>query len=475
MAEPAVAEPSAIGSALLSPQGVIRILRWEMWRIAAVLWAARVSLRGRSGIRVGAVRAFRVSIAAVCAACALLLSSLGVATADTDTDKDKVDAAVAAAGDDLRAANAKVEAAIQALDEARKLLPEARARLAEARQEATEAEEADRRAQAELEQATAAAIRAEQERAEVEFQIKDLQSRVGNLAREVYQNGAFADFDLLITAESPTELADRAAAIDAVSRVNNQTLARMAEIRAELALKEARLEALRIQVDEMRQLAAIALKKANIARDKAAAAKARVDALVAQRATALDVASAERARVLKQYKTVQAEQNRIAALLARQAAAEAARLARGKSLNFTPTGEQGFVWPIPGTTVGQGVGPRIHPVYGYASCHTGVDMGAPAGTPIRSTASGVVVANATGGPYGNHTLISHGNGVFSMYAHQSRFGAEEGQTVDAGDVIGYVGSTGYSTGPHLHFEIHLGGTPYDPMGWFGAEKEPVRC
>lgn len=421
------------------------------------------------------MRAIRTVVVAASLVLSVTLASLGGAAADTQTDKKKVDAAVAAAGDDLRAANAKVESAIQALDEARRLLPAAREELRAAREQSAQAEQADRKAQAELEQATAAAIRAEQERAEVEFQIKDLQSRVGNLAREVYQNGAFADFDMLITADSPSELADRAAAIDAVSRANNQTLSRMAEIRAELALKEARLEALRAQVDEKRQLAAIKLKEANIARDRAAAAKARVDALVAQKATALDIANTERARVLRQYKTVQAEQQRIAALLAQRAAAEAARLARGGRLSFTPTGGNGFVWPLPGTTVGQGVGPRIHPVYGYRSCHTGVDMGAPAGTPIRATAAGVVMANSSGGPYGNHTFISHGNGVFSMYAHQSRFGASEGQTVRAGQVIGYVGSTGYSTGPHLHFEIHIGSTPYNPMGWFGGEKVPVRC
>jgi murein DD-endopeptidase MepM/ murein hydrolase activator NlpD len=299
---------------------------------------------------------------------------------------------------------------------------------------------------------------------------------VGNLARAVYQNGAFADFDLLITAQSPTDLSDRAQALDAVSRANNQTLSQMAGIRAELALKEARLEILRQQVDEKRQLAAIALSKANIARDRAAAAKLKVDLLVAQKATALDVAASERAKVLKQYKSVQAEQQRIAALLAKQAAAEAARLASGGSLSFNPTGSDGFRWPLDGPVrVGQGVGPRVHPVYGYRSCHTGVDQGAPTGTPIRSAAAGIVVINASGGPYGNHTLISHGNGLFSMYAHQSRFGAEEGQTVKSGDVIGYVGSTGFSTGPHLHFEIHVGGTPYDPLGWFGAAKEPVRC
>jgi murein DD-endopeptidase MepM/ murein hydrolase activator NlpD len=414
-------------------------------------------------------------VAVMVAATLALLAALVPAAADTEEDKEKIDAAVAAAGDDLRAANAKVEGAIRDLEEARRLLPSARRELTEARTQAAAAEDADRSAQAELEQATAAAIRAEQERAEVEFQIQDLQSRVGNLARAVYQNGAFADFDLLITAGSPTELADRAAALDAVSRANNQTLARMGEIRAELALKEARLEILRQQVDEKRQLAAIALKEANIARDRAAAAKARVDLLVAQKATALDVASSERAKVLKQYKTVQAEQQRIAALLAKQAAAEAARLAAGGKLKYVPTETDGFKWPLPGTAVGQGVGPRVHPVYGYRSCHTGVDMGAPTGTPIISTAAGVVVANASGGPYGKHTLVSHGNGLFSMYAHQSRFGAEEGQAVKAGEVIGYVGSTGFSTGPHLHFEIHVGGTPYNPMGWFGGEKVPVSC
>lgn len=407
---------------------------------------------------------------------ALGVAALGPASADTEQDKEKVDAAVAAAGDDLRAANAEVDKAIKDLEEVRRLLPAAREELIAARAEATVAEEADLAAQAELEQATAAAIRAEQERAEVEFQIQDLQSRVGNLARAVYQNGAFADFDLLITARTPGELSDRAQALEAVSRANNQTLAQMAGTRAELALKEARLEVLRQQVDDKRQRAAISLAEANIARDKAAAAKLKVDLLVAQKATALDVAASERAKVLKQYKSVQAEQQRIAALLAKQAAAEAARLARGGSLSFVPTDVEGFQWPIAGVEVGQGVGPRVHPVYGYRSCHTGVDMGAPSGTPIRSTAAGIVVINATGGPYGNHTLISHGNGLFSMYAHQSRFGAEEGQKVKKGDVIGYVGSTGYSTGPHLHFEIHVGGTPYNPLGWFGAgDKEPVRC
>lgn len=402
---------------------------------------------------------------------AVLTYAVPPAVADTDDDKAKVDAALNAAGDDLVDANAAVKKAIADLKQAREELPSARKELAEARDELRDARAADLSSEHELEQASAAAIRAEQERATVEFQIKDLQSQVGNLARRVYQNGAFAEFDLLITADSPTELSDRAAALDAVSRANNKTLAQMAEIRAELALKEARLEALRVQVEQKRQLAAIALKRASIAQSQAAAAKAKVDALVAKKATALDVASTERAKVLKQYKAYQAEQKRIAALLA----AEAAREASSPGSNFAITAEDGFVWPIDGASVSQGVGPRVHPVYGYRSCHTGIDLGASTGTAIRATATGVVVTVASGGPYGKHTLISHGNGVFSMYAHQSRFAVSKGQTVNAGDTIGYVGATGWVTGPHLHFELHIGSRPYDPLGWFGGSKTPVSC
>jgi len=404
-----------------------------------------------------------------------LVAAMTPALADTGDDKSKIDAAVADAGDDLEGANGLVAKAIRDLAAAKTKLPAARSALTAAREEADKAEAADKLAQDELDQATAAAIRAEQERAEVEFQIEDLQSRVGNLAREVYQNGSFANFDLLISAGSPTELADRAAAIDAVSRVNNTTLAKMAATRAELRLKEARLEILRAEVDQKRAAAAAALHEAKLAQTKAATAKAQVDLLIAQRATALEVASTQRAKVLEQYKTVQAEQERIAALLAKEAAEEAARLARGGKPSGSPGSSGSFQWPVPGARVSQGVGPRIHPVYGYRSCHTGIDLGASSGTPIHATASGTVVAVEKGGPYGWHTLISHGGGLFSMYAHQSRFGVVVGQKVVAGQVIGYVGSTGWVTGPHLHFEIHIGSKPYDPMGWFGGTKEPVNC
>ncbi|MEI8084222.1 MAG: M23 family metallopeptidase, partial [Actinomycetes bacterium] len=111
----------------------------------------------------------------------------------------------------------------------------------------------------------------------------------------------------------------------------------------------------------------------------------------------------------------------------------------------------------------------------YRSCHTGDDIGAPSGTPIRAAASGTVVSTDSGGAYGNNTLISHGGGLATMYAHQSRFAVRPGQKVTQGQIIGYVGSTGWSTGPHLHFEVHVNGIPYEPMGWFGDSRYPVVC
>ena len=94
--------------------------------------------------------------------------------------------------------------------------------------------------------------------------------------------------------------------------------------------------------------------------------------------------------------------------------------------------------------------------------HTGVDMHASSGEPIHACRAGIVVTAGWQGGYGNTVILDHGDGMATLYAHQSRLGVREGQMVHTGDVIGYVGSTGMSTGPHLHFEVRLNGNPVDP-------------
>jgi murein DD-endopeptidase MepM/ murein hydrolase activator NlpD len=119
-------------------------------------------------------------------------------------------------------------------------------------------------------------------------------------------------------------------------------------------------------------------------------------------------------------------------------------------------------WPI-NAAVGSGFGYRVHPIFGTKKLHTGIDLSAGAGTPIRAAEAGKVIMARTWGGYGRTVVIDHEGGLSTLYAHQSSILVSEGQRVGRGDVIGYVGCTGYCTGPHLHFETREWGTPVDPM------------
>jgi len=122
-----------------------------------------------------------------------------------------------------------------------------------------------------------------------------------------------------------------------------------------------------------------------------------------------------------------------------------------------------LVPPLAGAVITSPFGPRIHPIFGTVRAHDGVDYGAPSGMPIRSAAAGTVVASGVRGGYGNATIIDHGGGLATLYAHQSEIFVTPGASVTAGQVIGAVGSTGFSTGPHLHFEVRVTGAPVNPL------------
>ena len=131
----------------------------------------------------------------------------------------------------------------------------------------------------------------------------------------------------------------------------------------------------------------------------------------------------------------------------------------------TPTGGGTFSLPIPGAPITQLFGPNHDPFTGAAGFHPGVDFGAPMGTPIHAAGDGVVVFAGVESGYGNYTCINHGNGIATCYGHQSLLLVKVGDQVKRGQVIGLVGSTGYSTGPHLHFEVRINGAVTDPLPW----------
>ncbi|MDR6341070.1 murein DD-endopeptidase MepM/ murein hydrolase activator NlpD [Filimonas zeae] len=123
--------------------------------------------------------------------------------------------------------------------------------------------------------------------------------------------------------------------------------------------------------------------------------------------------------------------------------------------------------------IASGFGYRIDPVYKVAKFHAGLDFAAPQGTPIYATADGVIKeANYNAGGYGNHVVINHGYGYETLYGHMYKIKSKPGDHVKRGEVIGYVGSTGKSTGPHCHYEVHRSGERIDPVYYFSNDLSP---
>ena len=130
----------------------------------------------------------------------------------------------------------------------------------------------------------------------------------------------------------------------------------------------------------------------------------------------------------------------------------------------TGGGSGSLGWPVSGPVVSP-YGYRIHPILGYRKLHTGIDIAVGYGVPIHSSAAGTVIYASWMGGYGNVIIVDHGDGLSTLYAHQSSLAVGNGAQVARGQTVGYVGSTGFSTGPHLHFEVRVNGNPVDPMGY----------
>jgi murein DD-endopeptidase MepM/ murein hydrolase activator NlpD len=280
--------------------------------------------------------------------------------------------------------------------------------------------------------------------------------------------------------------------------------AREQAVQARLAAQAAYAEA-----QAARSVAEQAAAAAAAQESAAAQAASTVQSLVAQREGAVGEARAARQADLQRYAALEAERARLEAIIraraeaarrraeeqARREAEERARREaearerdeesggdggdQGTSGPGTdppappapapapPDSGGGLTWPIPGAGVTSPYGPRLHPILGYWKLHDGTDFGAGCGVPIRAAAGGQVVWASYQGGYGNQVLVDHGwlggASMMSSYSHLSTFAVGSGSRVSRGEVIGYVGSTGYSTGCHLHFMVYLNGSNTDPM------------
>ena len=291
----------------------------------------------------------------------------------------------------------------------------------------------------------------EQKKLEVDGALERENEQLPNYRRHVRameENGSFTWLAIIFGSKSLGELLSN---IDMVGEIME------ADRRSYEQYTAAREESERVQAEYEEMLTELDAKQAELEAEKAEleAEIEEAEQLIVELEEQLET---DRAAYEEQLAKEQALESEIQSMIAELERQEAAN-------SIVSTGT--YIWPLPGYSPGSAYGWRIHPIWGDMRFHAGEDIGAPSGTPILAADSGIatVIPN-NGNGYGNYIIINHGGGRTTLYAHMSAFAVSNGQSVTQGQTIGYVGSTGNSTGPHLHFEVRVNGATTDPKSYF---------
>jgi murein DD-endopeptidase MepM/ murein hydrolase activator NlpD len=427
-------------------------------------------------VRLRAAKLTAALLAAAVAAAALTAP----AAADPRADKERAERQVKELGKQLAGSSARLEQAETRYALIQSQLPAARQALAAAEGELAAARALSAEMSRKLEAAEAAEDAAEQALAIANTAVADREDQMGEIARLAYQQGPAPTLGLVFSADSVTEYADGLAYLDQMMAAQNELVVALRAERAQASVAEARLAERRAAVAAQRRAAEEQVARTERAEQAARAAKEHVEELLAEQAAAVKAAQAERDEDLRQYRAMQAEARRLEQLVAEQirkeraarAAAERAAAeeeqAGSERSSGTSTDSSTLIWPVHGPVTSP-FGMRFHPILHYWKMHTGIDIGVPLGDPVHAAAGGTVIESYYNSAYGNRVVVSHGyiNGhhLVTTYNHLSQRYASLGEHVDRGETIGLVGSTGWSTGPHLHFEVMVDGSYRDPMGW----------
>lgn len=345
-------------------------------------------------------------------------------------------------------AKGRIEAVEEKIEELQLLRDDARAYIVAMDAELALAEEN----LAELEAKTAAK---EEEIAQTELELADAQATEAEQYASMkvriqfmYENGNQTYLDLILNSGSIAELLNKTEYISQITEYDRRMLEEYQATRASIEQKEAQL---------LREHEELELLVAQAEEEKSA-----IELLIETKAAQLaqyeaDIAAGE-AEVNAMEEELAAIESRISELEERY---------RQENARVIYDGGQ-FLFPLDYySRVTSEYGWRIHPIYGYEKFHSGIDFGAPTGQPIKAAYNGEVILSEYSSSAGNYIMINHGNGLVTVYMHCSKLIASVGQMVEKGETIGLVGSTGNSTGPHLHFSVRLNGEYVDPGPYIG--------
>ena len=284
----------------------------------------------------------------------------------------------------------------------------------------------------------------------------------------MYENGSNEFLEILMEANSIADLLNKAEYINKISECDRELLVEYEDTRKDV---EDRENALKKEYAELEDL-----------QDELADEQANVQQLLADKNIQIDNLTSEissNADKLKQLiaeaEAAEARRKEAEATAAAQAAAAAAAASSASSSSSSSSGSSNsgasasgsgvLAHPVPGASITSGFGGRVAPTAGATSSHDGIDYGAGYGATVYAADSGTVITAQYNSARGNYIVINHGNGMQTWYQHLSAMNVSVGQTVAKGQAIGAVGTTGVSTGPHLHFEVHVGGVPVNPLNY----------
>jgi murein DD-endopeptidase MepM/ murein hydrolase activator NlpD len=252
--------------------------------------------------------------------------------------------------------------------------------------------------------------------------------------------------EVIINSDSFQEALDHIHYLDAIAAQDKRITADVADAKAEMKITRAKTKKTRAAVASATRAVAVRTQQQRLVRDELLASRSRLSGARSSKRSALVATKAQEQEWVSEANALAAADARVRGQLAATQTADSSPSASG------------LIWPVSG--------PVTSPFgYRWGRLHAGIDIGVPYGTPIHAAASGRVVIAGWEGGYGNYTCIDHGGGLATCYAHQSSFAVGAGASVSQGQVIGYVGNTGHSFGPHLHFEVRVNGTPVDPLGY----------
>ena len=378
---------------------------------------------------------------------------------------------------DLEHSSSQLRAAAAALTMAQSQLASAQEKLAKTRGELAAAKALDRQMQLKLEAAIRRLDKAREDLDAGHVKVAEQERELGMIVVSNYQTGdpSLMGLSMVLTSQDPTELTGQLNSVQNIIDKEAVSLSRLEASKVLLAVQEQEFETAREEVAEQRRAAAKNLEKKKTLERRAVAVAQQVSNLVSLRANAQREAEEARAADMATLQSLEDEQLRIAEVLAERAeqarreAAAASAAASGYGAGVSNVKSNGFLdFPVNGN-ITSAYGPRRHPIFGYRSIHDGIDFGDSCGSPIYATAKGVVVETYFQKAWGNRIIVDHGLhkgvSVATISNHLSGYAVEAGDHVKRGQIIGFVGNTGWSTGCHLHFTVLINGRHVDPMGW----------